>query len=172
VTDLNYALRALARRPGYTAVAVLMLAIGTAATTTMFAVVDGVLLRSPFARPQEIAAVTAVNANGQVTRALPREAYEQLTARSHLFAAVAELGISSPILTGVETPRRAQVECVPASMAAVLGAAPLMGRWFSESEDRPGGPAIALVSHRFWQATLGGARRMCWAGRSRSTASR
>ena len=136
----------------------LMLALATGASTAMFSVIDGVLLQSPFTRPAEIASVRVTGTDGRLTAQVPREAYERIASFTPLVAAAADFSGSSPIVTGVDVPRRSQVECVPASMAAVLGSQPVIGRWFSADEDRPGGPGVAVVSGAFWRTMLGGSR--------------
>ena len=155
MSDLRLALRLMWQRPGFTALAVLMLALGTGANAAMFSVIDGVLLRSPFGQPGQIAMVAALTANGQRTSALPRAEFERFAALTHIFAAVAERSIGSPVATGIETPRRTQVECLPAAMAAVLGTSPSMGRWYSSVEDRPNGPGVVLIGDAFWRSSFG-----------------
>jgi putative ABC transport system permease protein len=133
-----------------------MLALGTGATAALFSVVDAVLLRSPYGRVDQIAQVGVLAPNGRATVAVPRDAWERLTRQAHIVAAAGAYTPSSPVATGIDVPRRAQVECVPASMIDVLGAPILMGRWFSVDEDRPGGPGVGVVSFRFWQNDLHG----------------
>ncbi|HSM34989.1 MAG TPA: ABC transporter permease, partial [Longimicrobiales bacterium] len=153
--DIRYAWRSIRRSPGFTAIAVAMLALGTGANTALFSVVEGVMLRSPFDRPDAIAWVSAREAGGRTTMAVSRDAYDRL-GRLPLFDAVALVGIGSPVATGIDAPRRLLVECVPASMIDVLGARPHLGRWFSAAEDRPVGPPVVVVSFRFWRRDLRG----------------
>jgi len=153
--DIRHAWRSIRRSPGFTAIAVAMLALGTGANTALFSVVEGVMLRSPFDRPDAIAWVSAREAGGRTTMAVSRDAYDRL-GRLPLFDAVALVGIGSPVATGIDAPRRLLVECVPASMIDVLGARPHLGRWFSAAEDRPAGPPVVVVSFRFWRRDLRG----------------
>jgi putative ABC transport system permease protein len=154
--DLRHAARLLVKTPGFTLLAVLMLALGTGANAALFSVVDAVLLRSPYGRVEEIAQVGVVAPNGRATVAVPRDAYDRLVRQTHIVAAAGTYTSSSPVATGIDVPRRTQVECVPASMIDVLGAPLLIGRWFSAAEDRPGGPGVGVVSFRFWQNDLHG----------------
>jgi putative ABC transport system permease protein len=154
LTDIRHGLRLVLKTPGFSALAILMLALGTGANAAVFSVVDAVMLRSAFERPDEIAQVNLVGADGRRTAAVPLEVIERLGGMSSVIAAVAVRTNSSPIVTDVDVPRRTQVECVSAAMADVLGSRPLMGRWFSPDEDTPGGPAVVVVSFAFWQRTL------------------
>jgi hypothetical protein len=133
-----------------------MLALGTGASTVVFSVVDGVILQSPFVDVDAVAFLRLRTADGRLTAAVPRDAYDRVAAG--LPTPIAAMGvhtIGSPIVTGVDLPRRTQTECLSASMADVVGTRPMMGRWFSAAEDRPGGPGVAVVSSKFWRGTLG-----------------
>ena len=154
--DLRHAYRVLRRAPGFVAVAIAMLALGTGASTAVFSVVDGVILRSPFANPEAMAFLLVNRPEGR-SAAVPRDAYERLAAAiPPSIVAVGVVTIAPPIVTRVEAPRRTQTECITASMATVLGAAPAMGRWFSAEESRPGAAPVAVISWKFWRGTLGG----------------
>lgn len=155
--DVRHAMRILRRSPGYVAITIAMLAMGTGASTAVFSVVDGVILQSPFEDVDNLAYLRIQGPDGRLTSAVPRDLYEGLSA--NLPAPIASAGIfaiSSPVVTGVETPRRTQVECLSSSMVNVLRARPRIGRWFSADEDHPGAPGVAVVSAKFWKNTLGG----------------
>jgi putative ABC transport system permease protein len=155
--DLWHAWRVLRRSPGFVGLSVVMLALGTGASTAVFSVVDGALLRSPFVDVHRVAYLRARRQDGRLTSAVPREAYDRLAAAPpSVIAAMGPFTIGSPIVTGVDTPRRTRTECVSASMATVLGTRPQMGRWFGQEEDQPGAPGVALVSAKFWRGTLRG----------------
>jgi predicted permease len=156
--DIRYALRGMARSPGFTAVAILMIAIGTGANAAMFSVIDGVMLQSPFSDPDRVAIVAATSADGQRTSAISLAQYRALQASAPGFESLATIASGQrPILTGVGEPRRFSAECVSADMFRVLGASPMIGRTFTADEDRPGGPAVVVLSYQFWQRELGGA---------------
>jgi len=153
--DLRHAFRVLRRSPGYVAIAVSMLALGTGASTAVFSVVDGVLLRSPFPDADAIGLVRARDADGRLTSAVPTDTFARLEAGlPPSIVAIGRLTVSSLVVTGVTVPRRTQVECISAPMAAVMGTAPVRGRWFSIVDDRPGAPPVAVVSDKFWRGTL------------------
>ena len=156
--DIRYALRGMARAPGFTAVAVLMIALGTGANAAMFSVIDGVMLQSPFRDPDRIVMVTAHGADGQRTSAISLAQYRALLASAPPFDSLAAVGGGQrPILAGLGEPRRFNVECVTGDMFRVLGTQPLFGRTFTDDEDRPGGPSVVVLSYQFWQREMGGA---------------
>ena len=153
--DIRHAFRILRRSPGYVAIAVSMLALGTGASTAVFSVVDGVLLRSPFPDADAIGLVRARDADGRLTSAVPTDTFARLEAGlPPSIVAIGRLTVTSPVVTGVTVPRRTQVECISAPMAAVMGTAPVRGRWFSAADDRPGAPPVAVVSDKFWRGAL------------------
>ena len=154
--DLRSGIRLMLRTPGFSALAVLMLALGTGANTAVFSVVDAVMLRSPFEQPHEMALVLALREDGRQTSGVPRAAFERLAGLPHVIASAAAYTIGSPVVTNVDVPRRTQVECVPAAMVDVLRSRPLLGRWFSAAEDTPTGPPVGVVSHAFWREVLNG----------------
>ena len=148
----------MARTPGFTAVALLMIALGTGANAAMFSVVDAVLLRSPFPDPARVAMVRSVMPGGRGTPALSVAQYRAVIESPGVFEAIGALGASGrPILRGLGEPRRMNVECVSADMFKVLGTAPLTGRTFAADEDRSGGPSVVVLSYQFWQRDLGAA---------------
>lgn len=155
--DFIHAYRVLRRAPGFVAIAVVMLGLGTGASTAVFSVVDAVLLRSAFADPDSTVLVYLRRDTGQLTAAVPRDAYDRLA--TQLPAPLAAIGyhsIASPIVTDVDIPRRTQVECLTPSMARILGTPPAIGRWFADEDGQPGAPLVAVVSHVFWRGVLGG----------------
>ena len=158
IHDLRLAARGMTRTPGFTAVAILMIALGTGANAAMFSVIDAVMLRTPFADPDRIAMVTALTADGSRTSALSLAQYRSLTSTPQVFDAIGGLASGQrPILTGAGEPRRFNAECVTAAMFRVLGTSPAMGRIFTDDEDRPESAPVVVLSHRFWQRELGAA---------------
>ena len=152
--DVRFGLRVMARTPGFTAVALLMIALGTGANAAIFSVVDAVLLRSPFPDSERLALVRPLPAGTPLTVQQGRSLIEV----PGVFEAVGALGGGGrPIMRGLGEPRRMNVECITADMFKVLGTAPLAGRTFAADEDRPGGPNVVVLSYQFWQRDLGGA---------------
>jgi putative ABC transport system permease protein len=158
MNEVRLAARSMTRTPGFTAVAILMIALGTGANAAMFSVIDAVMLRTPFTDPDRIAMVTARTADGSRTSALSLAQYQSLTTSAQGFDALGGLASGQrPILTGAGEPRRFNAECVTAGMFRVLGTPPAMGRTFTDDEDRPASASVVVLSHRFWQRELGGA---------------
>jgi predicted permease len=155
--DVRFALRSMARTPGFTAVAVLMIALGTGANAAMFSVIDAVMLHNPFADPERLALIYVQLPAGRTTAALSIEQYRSLTQSAPAFAAIGALGGGTrPTIAGLGEPHKLNVECVTAGTFHVLGTPPLLGRTFSADEDRPGGPAAVVLSYPFWQREFGG----------------
>ena len=156
-TDAKYALRTIRRTPGFTAMAVLMLALGTGVNMAMFSVIDAVMLRSPFPDAGQIAIVQVPSGNGGFGSAMPLERYEALVRAPGPLAAIAALDVGPHILTGRGDPQQIDVECVTASMFDVLGTRPLVGRAFDAPEERPGAAPVMVLSHDFWRRLGDGA---------------
>lgn len=154
--DVKYALRTMRRTPGFTAMAVLMLALGTGANAAIFSIVDAVLLRSPFRTPDRIVAVLNIEGRQTPTAAVPVARYRELVTGPGPFSAVAGFtGGGSHVTTASGELRRLEAECVSAPMFEVLGVAPFFGRPFTAMDDRAGASPVMVLSYRFWKA-LGG----------------
>jgi putative ABC transport system permease protein len=151
LSDARYALRLLAKRPGFSAVAILTLALGIGATTAIFTVVYAVLLRPlPFRDADRLAHVRIVgrDSGGFV---LPDTDFLAWRAQNQTADAIAAFDNSSATLTGGDGPP----ERVPGSKVTdrffdVLGARPLLGRVFHDGDDKPGAPKTAVLSHALW----------------------
>ncbi|HKV99283.1 MAG TPA: ABC transporter permease [Vicinamibacterales bacterium] len=151
--DVKYAFRMMRRTPGFTAMAVLMLALGTGVNAALFSVIDAVMLRSPFSHPERIARLQTVNDKRAVPTTLER--FDALANAPGPFQSVSAFTGGTHIFLATEEPRRLDVECVSAAMFDILGTPPLLRRPFSAAEDQPNAPATMVVSFDFWQ-TLGG----------------
>ena len=152
--DVRYAFRMMRRTPGFTATAVVMLALGTGVNAALFSVIDAVMLRTPFSHPEQIVILRVTSHRG-TTAAVPVDRFAQLAAAPGPFSAVAGLRGGPHIVTGTGEPRSIDVECVSSAMFDVLGARPQLGRVFSADEDRPGADPVMVLSFAFWQR-LGG----------------
>jgi putative ABC transport system permease protein len=160
--DVRYALRMLTKSPGFTAVAVLTLALGIGANTAIFSVVNAVLLR-PLPYPDSKQLV-------QVRKKAPRAGDPVIGGGSfvegHEFAAwrqqcrslayIAAFGGSDMNLTGVNQAERVLCGNVTADFFPMLGARPALGRLFLRDEEQPGGPDVAVLSHGLWRRHFGG----------------
>jgi ABC-type antimicrobial peptide transport system permease subunit len=155
IKDLRFGIRSLAKRPGFTAIAVLTLALGIGASTAIFSVVDGVLLRSlPYPDADQIVQLREVNARGtRIAFAEPN--FLDVRTRSHSFQAIAQYNGILATITGASEPVRASTYTVSADFFNVLGVKPLLGRTFAPEESKAGGAPVAVVSYGFWQRLLG-----------------
>jgi len=156
IKDIRFAVRSLVKRPGFTALAIITLALGIGASTAIFSVVDGVLLRSlPYPNADEIVQLREVNARGvQIAVAEPN--FRDLQARSHSFQGIAQYSGQLTTVTGGSEPVRAPAFVVSADFFDILAVKPILGRTFSADESKRGGTPVAVVSYGFWQRLLGG----------------
>jgi putative ABC transport system permease protein len=151
--DLRFALRRLARAPGFTAAAVICLALGIGANTAIFTVINAVLLRPlPYHAPERLVGVWEANEIRKSERNTVSPAnYLDWRAGNTVFSAMAAVYDASASLTGAGAPEEVPVQHATASLFSVLGLRPALGRTFSEAEDVPGGPEVAILSHRLWE---------------------
>src|SRR6476661_5526980 len=125
IKDLRYGIRSLAKRPGFTALAIITLALGIGASTAIFSVVDGVLLRSlPYPDADQIVQLREVNARGvQIAFAEPN--FRDLQARSHSFQWIAQYSGQLTTVLGASEPVRAPSFVVSADFFNVLAVKPI-----------------------------------------------
>jgi putative ABC transport system permease protein len=157
LNDARLAVRRLARAPGFTAIAVTTLALGIGLTTAVFTVVDQSILR-PFSYP-DIDRMVVMNERFET---------EQMSVSWPNFldwkaqnTALQELGIyrnAAVNLTGGDQPERLSGSIVSASVFVSTGIAPLLGRVFSDADDRPGSDRVAVISERLWRTHFGADR--------------
>ena len=150
--DLRYALRNLARRPGFLAAAVVALALGTGANTVIFSVVNGVLLRSfPF-DADRIVVLRSSSAKDKIEDAgLSRPDLADVRAGSRALAAVTGVGFTSYDLTGTDRPAQLRAGLVSEQFFQVFDVRPLVGRVLTPDEIAQGAP-VALLDETFWRS--------------------
>ncbi len=158
--DLRHGRRALMRAPGFTVTAVLTLALGIGATTTMFSVVNGVLLR-PLPYPEQDRLIELVHE-------APGVNIDEYYASPAIYFAYRDHGRafdavglwdwdSSPVtVTGGGEPESVPSLEVTREILPILGATPILGRTFSDADDQPGGAPTAIISYGYWQRRFGG----------------
>ncbi len=155
--DLRYGLRVLAKNPGFTAVAVLTLAIGIGANTAIFSVVNAVLLRPlPFRDPAALCLVTERMPTIPVLGPSYLN-FQDWRAQTHTFDDIAAARLTPFTMSGSGQPERVQGQMASASLFPLLGVTAIQGHTFTPDEDRAGGPPVALISYGFWQTHFGGA---------------
>jgi ABC-type antimicrobial peptide transport system permease subunit len=136
-------------------IAILTLALGIGASTAIFSVVDGVLLRPlPYPHAEQIVQLREISARGG-RMAFAEPNFLDLRARSHTFAGVAQYSGSLTTVNGGSEPVRALTYAVSADFFNIIGVTPILGRTFTAEESRAGGPPVAIVSYGFWQRLLG-----------------
>src|SRR5438046_8490963 len=155
MNDLRYALRTLARSPGFTLAAVVTLALGIGANTAVFSVVEGVLLRSlPFPGAERLLLILSQSGTS------PLRAYETWRTATGAFEDMAAARGEEPVLVAPEGAARVTPGPVPATFFTLLGGPPILGRAFRPEEDRPGSPPVAVLSYAFWQSHFAGDRQV------------
>jgi len=148
VRDIVFGARMLRKSPGFTAVAVLTLALGIGTNTAIFSVINGVLLRPlPYKNAQEIVVI-------KDNESLPN--VMDIQRQSSAFSLGGAINAQPMDYTSGPEPVEIRVALVNSGFFDILGIAPAMGRILSEAEDMRGGPRLAVVSHAFWQGHLGG----------------
>jgi putative ABC transport system permease protein len=161
VEDVRFAVRLLIKRPGFSAVAILTLALGIGASTSIFSVVEAVLLRPlPFAEPDRLVHLTIRGGDGE-TYPLPDADFIAWREQNEAFSSVAVYdGGEGLALTGEGRAERIIVRNVTDRFFATLGVTPLLGRTFGEGDDRPGTPRSVVLSQAFWQRHFDGDSRV------------
>ncbi|HEV2423418.1 MAG TPA: ABC transporter permease [Terriglobia bacterium] len=154
--DLRYGLRMLARKPGVTFVVLATLALAIGATTAIFSVVYGVMLRGlPYPKPDQIMSLREVAADGHLMNFTDPN-FRDLRAQNHTFAAMAAGYGDQVTVSGGSGPARVNVGIFSRDFFQVMGVAPILGRGFSADELHEGAAPAALVSYAYWRQHLGG----------------
>jgi putative ABC transport system permease protein len=156
--DLRYAIRVCVRTPGFTAVAVLALALGIGANTAIFTIVNAVLLeRLPFRDPDGIVVLweESTRRPGQSNVVGPSQ-FIRWGERSTSLERMAALVDTRANLTGGGEPEEVTVQNVTASFFPILGVSPLLGRPFTDAENTDAQSAVVILSYDFWQRRYGG----------------
>src|SRR2546426_4568810 len=158
--DLRYALRTLQRAPLFTLVAVLTLGLGIGATTVVFTILNGVVLRPlQYEASDRLFGIWEQNEQGNY-RLGSYPAFRDWRAQSDVFEALAYIRGSSDLMPGHDGARRVGAAFVSEEFFEVLRGQPLIGRLFSPDEQRPGGAPVAVLTHALWREAFGGDRRV------------
>jgi putative ABC transport system permease protein len=155
---LRYAVRALKKTPGFTAVAVAALALGIGANAAIFSLVEAIFLQPlPYERPERLVQVNSSAPDQGIDQAgLSWPRLEVLRARQTVFSDVSVSIFNAYTVTGLGDPEQAQALMVSESFFSLLGVEPALGRAFTAEEEKPGGPAVVILAHGFWQSHFGG----------------
>jgi len=155
ISDCRYGLRQLRNNPSFTAVAVLTLALGIGATTAIFSVVYGVLLRPlPYTDANRIMAVFEVNSDGWPSR-LADPNFDDFRDQNRSFQAFAKYVDDTASVSGASQATRTSIAGVSPDFLKVFGVQPILGRDFSPSDAKKGAGPTVLVSYGYWRQQLG-----------------
>src|SRR3954447_3351899 len=156
--DLRFSVRTLLKSPGFAAIAVLCVAIGIGANTSIFSVVNAILLRPfPYADPDRIVAVHEIQKKNDVDRAgLSNLDYRDLREQATSFSAITAYTQRSLTFSGEGDPERVEGASIAWNLFPFLGVKPAIGRAFHEDEDRVGAPGAVLLSHELWMRRFNG----------------
>jgi putative ABC transport system permease protein len=150
--DLRYALRTLAKEPGFTIVAILTLALGIGANTAIFSLIDSVLLNPlPFKNQAQLVSISAGGYTGTTGVPLSWPKFEALRQQTKTFSSVGAFYQTTMNMTGSGEPEQINVNRVNADFFRTLGVAPAMGRDFLAAEDQIGGANVGILSDGFWR---------------------
>jgi predicted permease len=165
--DIRYGIRALAKSPGFTAVAVLTLALGIGANTAIFSVVENLLLRPlPYPQPERLVEIANTYLPQVPKAGLSPGDYADWKRQNASFS---EMGTYAKIpqgfnLSGEGEPQRVQAAYADSGLFPMLGIRPAAGRLFLTEEDRAGSAPVVILGHRLWQSRFGGDPRVIGRG--------
>jgi putative ABC transport system permease protein len=153
--DFNYGLRQLRKNPGTTAIMIFTLALAIGATTAIFSVVYGVLLRPlPYAESNRIMAVFEVSSQGRPNR-IADPNFDDFRDQNRSFQAIAKYNDNVASVSGASQPTRTAIAAVSPDFLRVFGIQPILGRDFSASDAKKGAGGTVLVSYGYWREHLG-----------------
>jgi putative ABC transport system permease protein len=155
--DVRYGLRTLVKSPGFTAVAILTLALGIGANTAIFSVVYAVLLKPlPFANPEQLVSVfEARPQEGIATTGTSYPNFEEWREQNNVFSELAGNQAHDLTLTGHGEPSTVSTAVVTAELFSLLEAKPLAGRTFFPEDGKEGAPPVVILSENLWRSVLG-----------------
>ena len=155
IQDLRHAFRILRRSAGFTSVSVLTLALAIGATTAIFSVVYGVLLRAlPYSDPDRIMAIFEVNTRGTWSR-LADPNFDDFRDQNHTFQSIAKYSNYVVSISGGSQPTRTMMASVTPQFLKIFRVQPMIGRDFLPSDAKKGAAPVALVGYGYWKHYLG-----------------
>jgi putative ABC transport system permease protein len=158
--DVRQAARVFSKQPAFAAAAVLTLALGIGATTAIFSVVYGVLLKPlPFHEPERLVSLQQIAPHGAGANHGPGT-YLTYRENYQVFEGIGAWDPTEVSITGGGDPERVQGLLVSASTLPLLRVQPILGRAFSAEDDTPGGPPRVILTHGYWQRRFGGAENV------------
>jgi MacB-like periplasmic core domain len=170
LSDVRFAIRRLVSRPGFTVACVLTLALGIGASTAIFSVIEGVLIKPlSYRQPEQLIELrhTAPGINIRELGMAPSLYYTYLD-ENRVFQGIGIWTHNSITLTGLGTPEQLRSLVVNRAFLSVLGVQPALGRDFNDADDRPDGPATVILADGYWRTRFGadphaiGRHQACW----------
>jgi len=159
VRDLRHALRALVKRPAFTVIAVVTLALGIGANTAVFSIVNAVLLRPlPYEDPDGLVLVWAHGPENPQARGVMSEPDVDDGAALPALSTLVGYRPGETTLTGSQEPELISISRVTRGLLATFGLKPVLGRDLTDADDVRSAPLVTVISHAFWQTRLGGRR--------------
>jgi putative ABC transport system permease protein len=158
LSDIRYAVRMLIKRPAFTSIALVTLALGIGANTAIFSVVNAVLLNPlPYASPSELALIFLQHPpTNQFQAPVSFPDFIDWRAQSQSFEQICATRTLAVNFTDGHEPERINSARVSAGFLSMFRVTPVLGRDFLEGEMQPGGPPVALIAYRLWQERYGG----------------
>ena len=156
--DLKYSVRLLRMKPGFSAVAVLTLALGIGANTAIFTVTNAILLKPlPYSNPDELVVITENNlSRGWTSFSTAPANFQDWQTQSTAFSGIAAYGSRSFNYTGAGAPERLRALTGTQGFLEMLGGTPIRGRGFGPDDFQPGKGNVVILNHGFWQREFGG----------------
>jgi putative ABC transport system permease protein len=152
--DLRYGMRMLLKAPAFTAVALIILTLGSGANAALFSVLNAVVLRPlPYADPERLYEIRSVTARGPMGISVPD--LETWRERTLVFEKMAAVWSENRILSGVGEPEHLFGLSVTRDCLPLLGTPPISGRWFSDEDFNPASPKTVLIGYRLWNRQFG-----------------
>jgi putative ABC transport system permease protein len=164
IQDLRYGARMLLKKPGFTLIAIFTLALGIGATTAIFSVVEGVLLKPlPYHQPEELVAVRFTVQNPPSNeQTISNAAYFIFREQNQTFQDIGLYTFSASFfsvnVTGLGEPEHAPTLRVTDGLLPILGVTPLLGRSFTREDDSPNSAETVILTYGYWSRKFGGDR--------------
>lgn len=159
ISDIRFAFRSLQKTPGFSIVAVLTVGVAIAACTSLFSVLQAVVLRPlPYPEPDSLVSIWAVNTERDLEApALSWAKFEAYRERKDVFSELSmSAGNGFTLTEGKGEPEQVFGLHASANFLPILGIQPVRGRQFTAEEDTEGGPKVAMISHQLWQNRFSG----------------
>ena len=159
IKDIRYGLRSLLKRPGFTAIALIALALGIGANTAIFSLVNAVILQPlPYQDPDRLVWVYGNVRNGSTRASVAPPDFLDYRSQNKTFKQLAASGSNTLTmnLTGSGEPERLTVSAITGNYFDTFGVRPALGRGFSLENEKTDQDHVTVLSHAFWQTRFGG----------------